>query len=219
MKCIVLLGAPGSGKGTQAENITKWYDIPQIAPGDIFRANVKAGSGLGKMVQVYIDAGRLVPDEVTIKLTRERLAEADCANGFILDGYPRSVAQAEALDGFLAEMGQKLNVAASIFVDDETIIKRLSGRRTCGGCGKPYHVEYNPPAVTDVCDACGAGLTRRADDCEETVRDRLSVYYERTAPLIERYRRQGVFVQITGHEAIGDTTGEMAAALRKVFGE
>jgi len=219
MKNIILLGAPGTGKGTQAENIVKWYGVPAISTGDIFRANIKAGTDLGNTAKEYINAGRLVPDELTINLITGRLSDPDCANGFILDGYPRSVAQAEALDACLAADGRKIHVAASIYVPDETIVARLSGRRLCRDCGKPYHTVYNPPAAESVCDACGGGLIQRDDDREETIRERLSVYYERTAPLIERYRGLGLFVQITGHELVDDTTAEMAAALRAVFGE
>jgi len=219
MKNIILLGAPGTGKGTQAENIVKWYGIPAISTGDIFRANIKAGTDLGNTAKEYINAGRLVPDELTISLMTGRLSDPDCADGFILDGFPRSIAQAEALDACLAEGGRKIHVAASIYVPDETIVARLSGRRLCRDCGKPYHLIYNPSAAEGVCDACGGGLIQRHDDREATIRERLSVYYERTAPLIERYRGLGLFVQITGHELVDDTTAEMAAALKKVFGE
>jgi len=219
MKNIILLGAPGSGKGTQAENISKRYGIPQLSTGEVFRANIKAGTELGKQAKSYIDSGRLVPDEVTVGLVASKLAEPEFANGFILDGFPRNIPQAEALDAFLAADGRKINVVASIYVDDETIVKRLSGRRLCQNCGKSYHTFYNPPATEGVCDACGGTVAQRDDDREETIRDRLAVYYAQTAPLIERYGKLGLFVQTTGHERVEDTTGEMAAALKNVFGE
>ena len=219
MKNVIMLGAPGSGKGTQAENISKWYGIPQISTGDIFRANIKAGTELGLTAKEYINAGKLVPDDLTNGLIRDRLSEDDCGGGFILDGYPRSVPQAEALDGYLAADGRKINAVTNIFLPDETIVKRLSGRRLCSDCGKPYHLTYNPPEADGKCGACGGKLTQRDDDREDTIRLRLSVYYTQTAPLIERYRSLGLFVQITGREQVEDTSNEMAAALKKFFGE
>ena len=219
MKNVILLGAPGSGKGTQAENITKWYGIPQISTGDIFRSNIKAGTELGKKAKDFIDRGQLVPDELTVGLVTDRLSGPDYSGGFILDGFPRNIPQAEALDRYLKESGQQIHVVASIYVEDETIVTRLSGRRLCRDCGKSYHTYYNPPASEGVCDECGGEVTQREDDREETVRDRLAVYYKQTAPLIERYKKLGLFVQITGHELVEDTTAEMAAALKKVFGE
>jgi len=219
MKNIVLLGAPGTGKGTQAESIVKWYGIPQISTGEILRSNIRAGTPLGLAAKAYVESGSLVPDEVTIGLMVERLGQGDCEEGFILDGFPRSIPQAEALDGFLSAGGRKLDVAASIYVPDETIVARLSGRRACPNCGKTYHLMYNPPASEGVCDVCGGQITQRKDDKEETVRNRLSVYYSQTAPLIEYYRGMGIFVEITGRERIEDTTAEMRVALEKVFGE
>jgi len=218
MKNIILLGAPGTGKGTQAVNIASWYGIPQISTGDIFRSNIKAGTELGKIAKGYINDGKLVPDEITIGLVKTRLAEADCGGGFILDGFPRSVPQAEALDGYLAETGRQIGVVANIYLPDETIVARLAGRRLCGNCGRPYHTVYNPPEEEDICDSCGGRLVCREDDDERTIRDRLAVYHAQTAPLIERYDRRGLYVRITGRESIEDTTEEMAAALKKVFG-
>jgi adenylate kinase len=219
MKNIILLGAPGTGKGTQAENIEKWYGIPQISTGAIFRANIKSGTELGKTAQKYIETGALVPDELTIKLVADRLSQADCAGGFILDGFPRSVPQAEALDAYLGEGDRKLSVVASIYVDDETIVTRLSGRRVCADCNKTYHLVYTPPTADGICDACGGKLAQRDDDREETIRGRLAVYYSQTEPLIERYRAQGLFIRITGRERVEDTSAEMAAALKSVFSE
>ena len=219
MKNIILLGAPGTGKGTQAENISKWFGIPHISTGDIFRSNIKAGTELGRTAKEYIDKGMLVPDGITIGLVSERIEEADCAGGFILDGFPRSIPQAEALDARLAAGGRNIQAVFSIYVPDETIVQRLSGRRLCGDCSKPYHTVYNPPAVEGVCDDCGGRVVQRDDDKEETIRARLAVYYEQTAPLIERYREQGLFIQITGRELVEDTTAETRDALRKVFGK
>ena len=218
MKNIVLLGAPGSGKGTQAEMITARYGIPQISTGDIFRANIKAGTALGKSAKEYLDSGRLVPDELTVNLVKDRLAQGDCAEGFILDGFPRNIPQAQALDAFLSERGQRISVAVSIHVPDEAIIIRLSGRRMCRECGKTYHTHYNAPLSEGICDKCGGAVIQRDDDREGTVRERLSVYHAQTAPLIDYYGAAGLFVQITGRELVEDTTAEMAAALEKVFG-
>ena len=219
MKNIILLGAPGSGKGTQAGNIANWYGIQQVSTGEIFRTNINAGTELGKLAKQYIGGGRLVPDDLTIELVKTRIMEATCNNGFILDGFPRTVYQAEALDKFLAEENRKIDVVANIQLSDETVVTRLSGRRLCAACGKSYHIAYNPPAVEGVCDKCGGKIVSRDDDNEETIRNRLIVYHRETAPLIERYKKQGIFVQVTSHELIEDTTSEMKAALINVFGE
>ena len=219
MKNIILLGAPGTGKGTQAELMTKRYGIPQISTGDIFRAHIKSGTELGKAAEAYISAGRLVPDELTIGLIGDRLSQADCGNGFILDGYPRTIPQAEALDRWLADNGMRVNLAVSIFVPDEVIIMRLSGRRMCPGCGKSYHITDNPPAADGICDKCGGALRQRDDDKEETIRQRLSVYHTQTSPLKEYYRKAGVFAEIVGRELVADTTAEMTKALVEAFGE
>ena len=219
IKNIVLLGAPGTGKGTQAENISKWFGIPHISTGDIFRSNIKAGTELGITAKEYIDAGRLVPDDITIGLVAARIREADCAEGFILDGFPRSIPQAEALEKILAAAGADIGTVLGIYVADETIVQRLSGRRLCGKCGKPYHTVYNPPSKDGVCDVCGGGVVQRDDDRESTIRERLSVYYAQTAPLIERYRDRGLYIQVTGRELVEDTTKETFEAIHKVFGE
>jgi adenylate kinase len=215
---IILLGAPGSGKGTQAENMGNWYGIPQVATGEIFRSNIKAGTDLGRMANGYLGEGKLVPDEITIGLVKSRISEEDCVNGFILDGFPRNIAQAEALEAFLAENGRKISVVASIYLPDETIVERLAGRRLCGECQKPYHTKYNPPIRDGACDACGGAIVQRDDDREETIRNRLSVYHAQTAPLIERYGAMGLFVQVTGRELVEDTTSEMRAALKNALG-
>ena len=219
MKNIILLGAPGTGKGTQAANISKWFGIPHISTGDIFRSNIKAGTELGVLAKKHTDLGQLVPDDITIGLVAGKIAEADCAGGFILDGFPRNIPQAEALDEILAANGNQIHAAVSIYVPDETIIKRLSGRRLCGKCEKPYHTVYNPPAVDGICDDCGGALIQRADDSEGTIRERLSVYYQQTEPVIDHYRRQGIYIRITGHELVEDTTNETYEALKAVFNE
>jgi len=219
LKNIILLGAPGTGKGTQAENISKWFDIPHISTGDIFRSNIKAGTELGKTADKYIAAGRLVPDDITIGLIAARLKEADCAGGFILDGFPRSIPQAEALDAYLALDGRKVEAVFNIYVPDETILQRLSGRRLCGDCGKPYHTVYNPPSSEGICDDCGGVVIQRDDDKEETIRERLTVYYDQTAPLIKRYGERGLLTRITGRELVEDTTAETRKAVFNVFSE
>ena len=219
MKNIILLGAPGTGKGTQASNISKWYGIPHISTGDIFRSNIKAGTDLGRMAKKHMDIGQLVPDDITIGLVVSKLAEDDCANGFILDGFPRSIPQAQALDKSLAENGRRIQAAISIYVPDETILVRLSGRRLCSSCEKPYHIVYNPPSLEGTCDDCGGKIVQRADDSEETIKERLSVYYQQTEPVIEFYRKQGVYARITGHELVEDTTNETRETLAKFFGE
>jgi adenylate kinase len=210
---IILLGAPGAGKGTQAENISRRYGIPQISTGDIFRRNIKDGTPLGAKAKSYMDAGQLVPDELTISLVTDRLGRDDCKGGYILDGFPRNTAQAEALDGYLAGAGQRISAVLSISVPDEAIVERLSGRRVCKDCGKTYHVAYSPPAKDGVCDKCGGGVVQRPDDAAATVRERLSVYHAQTAPLIRHYRAAGAFVEVAGRDRVEDTSADTMAAL------
>jgi adenylate kinase len=215
---IVLLGAPGAGKGTQAENISRSYGIPQISTGEIFRRNIKGGTPLGEKAKSYIDAGQLVPDELTISLVEDRLSQGDCGGGCILDGFPRNIAQAEALDRYLSSKGQKLSAVLSIYVPDQDIVARLSGRRVCKGCGRTYHVLYNPPAGGgSSCADCGGEVVQRADDAPETVKERLSVYHAQTAPLISYYKASGVFVEVTGREKVEDTTADTVAALGRMI--
>ena len=199
---LILLGAPGAGKGTQSANIAAKYNIPAIATGDILRAAIKEGTELGKSAKSYIDAGKLVPDE---------LASESCRNGFILDGFPRSIPQAEALDA----MGVKMDVVLNIEVPDEKIIERMSGRRVCS-CGASYHVAYLPPKKDGVCDKCGAELYVRADDAEATVRNRLETYHAQTEPLKEYYAAKGIIVTVNGRDEVADTTADVLAALDKV---
>ncbi len=188
----VLLGPPGAGKGTQAVRLVEKYNVPQISTGDIFRANIKEGTELGKKAQEYMNAGNLVPDELVVDLVKDRLMQEDCRNGYLLDGFPRTIYQAEELEKFLAEQGQKLDAVVNLKVGKETLIKRLTQRRVCKDCGYGYHLEFSPPKVEGVCDKCGGELTQRADDTRETVEKRISVYEEQTAPLIGFYTDNGL---------------------------
>ena len=206
---LILMGAPGAGKGTQSANISEKYNIPAIATGDILRGAIKAGTELGKAAKSYIDAGQLVPDAVVIGIIKEYLASDACKNGFILDGFPRSIPQAEALD----EMGVKIDVVLSIEVADEKIVERMSGRRVCS-CGASYHVLYNPPITENVCDKCGAELYVRADDAAETVKNRLATFHEQTEPLKDYYAQKGLLVTVQGQEEVADTTALVFGALQ-----
>lgn len=193
-----MLGAPGAGKGTQAKKIAEKYAIPHISTGDIFRANIKNGTELGKKAKTYMDQGLLVPDELVVDLVVDRVNQEDCADGYVLDGFPRTIPQAEALDKALAAMGQKMDYAINVEVPDENIVNRMSGRRACLGCGATYHILYNAPKTADVCDTCGEKLVLRDDDKPETVQKRLSVYHDQTQPLIDYYNKEGVLVEVDG---------------------
>ncbi len=193
---IIMLGAPGAGKGTQAKMIADKYTVPHISTGDIFRANIKNGTELGKKAKSYMDQGLLVPDELVVDLVVDRLKQQDCENGYILDGFPRTIPQAEALDKALGE--DKIDFALDIEVPDENIITRMSGRRACVGCGATYHILYNPTKKENVCDVCGEALILRDDDKPETVEKRLGVYHEQTQPLIDYYKKAGVLVEMDG---------------------
>ena len=206
---LILLGAPGAGKGTQAENISREYHIPQISTGNILRGEVKAGTELGLRVKDILAAGQLVPEEIVIEMVKKRLAEPDCANGYILDGFPRNIAQADALATFA-----QIDAVLVITVPDEKIVARMSGRRTCPTCGATFHVESNPPKKDGICDLCGAALTIRADDREEVVRDRLRVYHEQTEPLIAYYTERGLVRTVEGQDKLEDTTRLTMQALR-----
>ena len=205
---LILLGAPGAGKGTQAEKICEKYNIPAVSTGNIIREALKNGTDLGLKAKSYIDAGKLVPDDVVIGIIKERLAEDDCANGYILDGFPRTVPQAEALD----RMGVKLDAVVSLEVDDETIVERMSGRRVCAKCGKTYHVNHNPSPLGDNC-VCGEKLIIRADDAPEVVLSRLEVYHSTTEPLKNYYKGTGTLRIVIGAEAVEETTKRTFAAL------
>ena len=208
---LILLGAPGAGKGTQSARISEKYNIPAIATGDILRAAIKEGTELGKSAKSYIDAGKLVPDEVVIGIIREKLASDSCRNGFILDGFPRSIPQAEALD----QMGVAMDAVLSLEVPDEKIIERMSGRRVCH-CGASYHVVYLPPMQTGICDKCGDKLYIRDDDAEETVRKRLETYHAQTEPLKAYYAKKGILITVEGQEEVVDTTRAVFSALASV---
>ena len=201
---IVLLGPPGVGKGTQASNIVKKYNIPHISTGDIFRANIKEGTELGITAKAYMDKGLLVPDNLVVSIVKDRLTKDDCANGYLLDGFPRTVDQAEALDRELEEMGIKLDKVVNIDADKDVLINRAIGRRICRTCGATYHVNNNPPKVDGICDLDGGELYQRDDDTVETVTTRIQVYQDQTQPLIDYYRNQGLILDIDGTKAIED---------------
>lgn len=201
---LVLLGPPGAGKGTQAKMLTDKYKIPQVSTGDILRKAAAAGTGLGKKAKTYMDKGDLVPDEVVIGLVRERIKEPDCENGYILDGFPRTVKQAESLDTILEEMGGGLSHVVSIEVVEDELVKRLTGRRTCKKCGAMYHVMFDPPEIKDICNKCGGELYQRDDDKQETIVSRLKVYKEQTEPLISYYNDRGLTKNIPGTGEIRD---------------
>ena len=201
---IVMLGAPGAGKGTQAKMIASKYQIPHISTGDIFRANIKNGTELGKKAKSYMDQGLLVSDELTVDLVIDRLANDDCKNGYILDGFPRTIPQAEALDAALAKLGEKMDYAIDVDVPDENIVSRMSGRRACTGCGATYHIVYNPSKKGDCCEVCGEKLILRDDDKPETVQKRLNVYHEQTQPLIDYYTKQGILKAVDGTQDMND---------------
>lgn len=195
---ITMLGAPGAGKGTQAERIAEKYKIPHISTGDIFRANIKAGTELGMKAKTFMDQGLLVPDSLTVDLVMDRISQDDCKNGYVLDGFPRTIPQAKALDAALKARGESLDVALDVDVPDESIIARMSGRRACPVCGSTYHVVYAPPKQENICDKCGSQLVLRDDDKPETVKKRLSVYHEQTRPLIDYYDAQKILATVDG---------------------
>jgi len=213
---IVLLGGPGSGKGTQAKKLTEKYSIPQVSTGDIFRAAVKEGTPMGLKAKSYMDKGELVPDEVVVGVVQERLAKPDLEKGFMLDGFPRTLPQAEALDKLLSQMGKSIDHAILVDVPDAELMKRLTGRRTCrnSACGKMYHVMFNPPKKEGVCDACGSELYQRDDDSEKTIKERLNVYAEQTAPLIDYYNEKRLLGRVNGVGPIE----EILARIEKILG-
>ncbi len=195
---IIMLGAPGAGKGTQAKMIAEKYSIPHISTGDIFRANIKNGTELGKKAKSYMDKGQLVPDELTLDLIMDRFKADDCKNGYVLDGFPRTIPQAEALDSALKAEGEKVDFAIDVDVPDENIVKRMGGRRACVNCGATYHIVYSPTKVEGKCDKCGENLIVRDDDKPETVLSRLEVYHNQTQPLIDYYNNQGILKSVDG---------------------
>ena len=209
---LILLGAPGAGKGTQAEIISEKYNIPTISTGNIIRAALKNGTEMGLKAKSFIDAGELVPDDVVIGIIKERLSESDCVNGFILDGFPRTIPQAKALD----DMNIAIDAALSIEVADEEIVKRMSGRRVCEKCGASYHLEFKKPATDGICNTCGGVLVIRKDDEPETVLNRLNVYHEQTEPLKDYYKAQGKLLTVEGQQELEDTTALVLATLAEI---
>ena len=201
---IVMLGAPGAGKGTQAKMIAAKYQIPHISTGDIFRANIKNGTELGKKAKTYMDQGLLVPDELVCDLVVDRVQQDDCKKGYILDGFPRTIPQAESLDAALSRLGESVDYAINVEVPDENIVKRMGGRRACVGCGATYHLVYAAPKKEGICDNCGAELILRDDDKPETVQKRLGVYHEQTQPLIDYYTKRGILKEVDGTMDMGD---------------
>ena len=210
---IIMLGAPGAGKGTQAKKIASKYSIPHISTGDIFRANIKNGTELGKKAKTYMDQGLLVPDELVVDLVVDRVAEDDCANGYVLDGFPRTIPQAEALDAALEKKGEAMDYAINVEVPDENIVKRMSGRRACVACGATYHIEHIPPKTEGICDTCGKELILRDDDKPETVLKRLNVYHEQTQPLIDYYTGKGILKEVDGTKDMSEVFDEIVAIL------
>jgi adenylate kinase len=207
---IILLGPPGAGKGTQAKMLVEEFEIPHISTGDMFRAAIKQGTELGIKAQAFMNAGKLVPDSVTIGIVEERLAQKDCASGFLLDGFPRTLPQAEALDQIMKELGLSLDAAININVPNEAIITRMAGRRVCRQCGETYHVQFNPPQENDKCNQCGGELYQRSDDSEETVANRLKVYNQQTEPLLNYYQQQELVLTVNGNQ-------EMAMVFRDIY--
>ena len=201
---IIMLGAPGAGKGTQAKQIAGKFNIPHISTGDIFRANIKGGTELGKKAKAYMDQGALVPDELVVDLVADRIKQNDCKDGYVFDGFPRTIPQAEALDKALEEMGSKIDFAIDIDVPDENIVNRMSGRRACLACGATYHVQFNAPKTEGICDACGKELVLRDDDKPETVKTRLDVYHTQTQPVIDYYTEKGVLKSVDGTQDVAD---------------
>ena len=210
---INMLGAPGAGKGTQAKQIAEKYSIPHISTGDIFRANIKNGTELGKKAKTYMDQGLLVPDELTCDLVVDRIKQDDCKNGFILDGFPRTIPQAEALDAALSKMGEKMDYAIDVDVPDENIVRRMGGRRVCLNCGATYHIVSIPTKVEGICDKCGSEVVLRDDDKPETVQKRLSVYHEQTQPLIDYYNRQGILKTVNGTRPLEEVFADIVTIL------
>lgn len=210
---IIMLGAPGAGKGTQAKQIASKYEIPHISTGDIFRANIKNGTDLGKKAKEYMDQGLLVPDELTCDLVMDRIQQDDCKNGFVLDGFPRTIPQAEALDAALSKIGESMDYAIDVDVPDENIVNRMSGRRACLNCGATYHLVAIPPKKEGICDSCGSELVLREDDKPETVQKRLDVYHDQTQPLIDYYKKQNILKTVDGTQPMETVFDSIVAIL------
>ncbi|MDP3388022.1 MAG: adenylate kinase [Eubacteriales bacterium] len=211
---LMLLGPPGAGKGTQAESISREFDIPHISTGDIFRENIKQGTELGRKAQSYMNQGLLVPDDLVVDLVKDRLLKEDCVKGFLLDGFPRTIPQADALDAELSKMERKLDRAINIQVKKEVLIERAVGRRVCKSCGAAFHIKFKPSEIDGVCDRCGGELQQRKDDLEETVIKRIEVYLEQTEPLIEYYSQKGILMNIDGEQEIQTVFEDIITGLR-----
>ena len=210
---IIMLGAPGAGKGTQAKMIADKYGVPHISTGDIFRANIKNGTELGMEAKKYMDQGLLVPDELTVRILLYRVAQDDCKNGYVLDGFPRTIPQAEVLDSELTKLGDHIDYAINVDVPDENIVKRMSGRRACLTCGATYHIEHVPPKKEGICDVCGSELVLRDDDKPETVKQRLEVYHTQTQPLIDYYTKEGILKEVDGTQDLQKVFDDITAIL------
>ena len=211
---IIMLGAPGAGKGTQAKKIAEKFQIPHISTGDIFRANIKNGTELGKKAKSYMDQGQLVPDELTVDLLMDRVKNDDCKDGYVLDGFPRTIPQAEALEEALSKNGDSIDYAINVDVPDENIINRMSGRRACVKCGATYHLEHIPPKTENICDTCGSELILRDDDKPETVKNRLEVYHKQTQPLIDFYSKKGVLKEVDGTKQMEEVFNAITALIQ-----
>ena len=210
---IIMLGAPGAGKGTQAKQIASKYEIPHISTGDIFRANIKEGTALGMEAKSYMDKGQLVPDELTVKILLDRVSKDDCKNGYVLDGFPRTIPQADVLDKAVSELNDKIDYAINVDVKDDNIIRRMSGRRACLNCGATYHIVNVPPKKEGICDTCGSELVIRDDDKEETVKARLLAYHEQTQPLIDYYNNKGILKEVDGTKDMNDVFADIVNIL------
>ena len=210
---IIMLGAPGAGKGTQAKKIAEKYHIPHISTGDIFRANIKNGTELGMKAKSYMDQGQLFPDDVTIGMLLDRISQEDCAEGYVLDGFPRTIPQAESLTKALEERGESMDYAINVDVPDQAIVTRMAGRRACLACGATYHIVYNAPKKENVCDVCGEGLVLRDDDKPETVQKRLTVYHDQTKPLIDYYGKAGILVTVDGTQDLNKVFEDIVSVL------
>jgi adenylate kinase len=212
---LILMGLPGAGKGTQAEKINEKYNIPHISTGDMFRLAIKEGTALGKEAKTYMDQGALVPDEVTIGIVKERLMMDDCKDGFLLDGFPRTLAQAESLEELLTELNESIHSVLHVDVPEEKLVERLSGRRICPTCGTAYHVEFNPPKVEGICDKDGSKLIQREDDKPETVKNRLAINIEQMQPLLDFYQEKGYLTRVNGDQDIDDVFQEIRSKLER----
>ncbi len=210
---IIMLGAPGAGKGTQAKQIAAKYNVPHVSTGDIFRANIKEGTALGMEAKSYMDKGQLVPDELTVKILLDRVAKDDCKNGYVLDGFPRTIPQADVLDEAVTKLGEKIDFAINVDVPDENIIRRMSGRRACVACGATYHIVNVPPKKEGICDVCGEALIVRDDDKEETVKSRLETYHQQTQPLIDYYSQKNILKEVDGTKDMNEVFADIVAIL------